>query len=597
MRAVLSAADGAEALKRWLFERGGLIALAVLAVCIALAPRHIVDGDNAEFATIGATGGIAHPSGYPLYVLYLRAVAWLPTTAAHAAAIGTAVIAAVQILVLHAACRAWGARALSATVAVAIYAAAPVMLRLHTQAEVFALNGLIAALVLWLAALDGPLRGRRRAGALGLVAGLGISCHLTCVFLAPIGLLGVWRGMQEKGRVSGAAFAVLGLLVGLTPYATLFFAPDSAVSWTAVETVDDLLHHFLRVDYGTFSLSPHAAEVSSGETLLALLVTLSRTWLYLPLAAAFVLLFLRIARPLRETRWAFVMLAASFALAGPLLIARFNIKPVQLSLHTSERFHILPALLLVIPVALAVDCVARWIANRRQIRKPRSMPVAATFAALAMFVVLVALALPQQAAMHSAALERGVRNLLQSLPPDAVVIVATDDAYFGAAYVQDVLGERRDVVVVMWGRVPQQRYRDRISARVGVDLVDRGAMSASSVAVAERILATKRPVFIDWTMANIATSLPTYPYGLVLRVLPRGERQPPLDEVVAINKAIYSKFTFDYSLPADDDRVFASHLHHRYARVWHVLADALGRAGKADDRDEALAFARALGPR
>ncbi len=584
-------------MKRWLFQSGGLIALVVVTVYIALAPQHIVDGDNAEFATLGATGGVAHPSGYPLYVLFLRLTSWLPTTAAHAAAIGTAFLAGLQMLVLHAACRAWGARALTATVAIAIFAAAPVMLRLYTQAEVFALNGLVVATVLWLAALDGPLRGSKRTAALGLVAGLGISNHLTCVFVAPIGLLGVVRGVREGGRGRGVAIALCGLALGLTPYLSLFAAPDSAVSWTSIDTVDQLLHHFFRVDYGTTSLSPHALDVSSVDTVLALLLTLARTWLYVPLAAAIAVLSVRIARPVHETRWAFVMLAASFLLAGPILISRFNIPPLQLHLHTSQRFHILPALLLVIPVALSADSVARRLARSSGARKLKASPVTGTVGALVMFVVLVALALPNQAAMHSPALERGVRNLLESLPPDAVVIVTTDEAHFGAAYVQNVLRERPDVVVVMWGLVPQQRYRDRIGRRLGIDLVDAGDTSAASVAVAERILATKRPLFIDWYMSNIATSLPTYPYGLVLRVLSRGAVPPPIEDVVAINKELYGKFTFDYQLPAADDTVYASHLHERYARPWLVLAEALGRAGKNEERDEAFAVARALAPR
>src|SRR3984885_10125631 len=160
-------------------DRGGLIALATLVLYVWIAPAHIVDGDNAQFATLGALGGAAHPSGYPLYVLWLRATAWLPgATAAHTAAIATAILGAAQMLVLHAACRAWGARATAATFAVAVFAGAPVVLGIYTEAEVFALNGLVVAAVLWLAAAEGPLRGVWRALALGLVAGLGISDHL-----------------------------------------------------------------------------------------------------------------------------------------------------------------------------------------------------------------------------------------------------------------------------------------------------------------------------------------------------------------------------------------------------------------------------------
>jgi len=91
-------------------DRSWLVGLCALVVYVALAPPHVVAADNAEFATLGALGGAAHPSGYPLYVLWLRAWSWLPgTSPAHTAAIATAILGALSIAVLHAACRAWGA--------------------------------------------------------------------------------------------------------------------------------------------------------------------------------------------------------------------------------------------------------------------------------------------------------------------------------------------------------------------------------------------------------------------------------------------------------------------------------------------------------
>jgi hypothetical protein len=585
-------------LRTYLLERGGLVTVAVLAVYVWLAPAHIVDGDNAEFATLGAIGGVAHPSGYPLYVLYLRAWSLLPLEPAHAAAIGTAVIGATTIAVLHAACRTWGARPLAATIAVAIYAAAPVVLRLSTQAEVFALNALVAALVLWLAAERGPVRGAARAGALGLVAGLGLANHLTCIFVAPVGILGIVRAMREALRRStgrqgiAAAIAIGGLVVGLLPYAYLFVAPDSASSWTRIDDVRALLHHFVRADYGIGTLSARDHDASAADTLALLARTLAHGWLFVVLAGGLAIVGLRVARRTGESRAAFATLAASFVLAGPMLIAKFNIPPIDLAIHTNERFHILPSLLLAIPCALAIDHAGTWLAPRAPAAL-RSTAVTAVLV-LAGFAALVGVRLPQQAAMHSPALATGMRNLLGSLPPDAAIIVSTDDLHRGLGYLQ-ALGVRRDVVVVMWGLVPSDHHRARLARELGVELVAGGERSADSAAVAERIMATGRPLFIDWKQANIAAALPTYPYGLVLRVLPRATAPPALDELFAINHALYASYTFGYAVP-HDDRVYATHLHRQYARTWTIIADALGRAGNRDRQAEAIAFAKALAP-
>ena len=55
-----------------------VLGLATLVFYVVVAPTWIVEGDNAELAGLGSLGGIAHPPGYPLYVLWLRAWSWLP---------------------------------------------------------------------------------------------------------------------------------------------------------------------------------------------------------------------------------------------------------------------------------------------------------------------------------------------------------------------------------------------------------------------------------------------------------------------------------------------------------------------------------------
>ena len=90
--------------------------------------------------------------------------------------------------------------AVAATLAVGVFAAAPVVMRIETEAEVFALNGLVVASIVWLAAERGPVRGIWRVVTLGVVAGLGLSNHVTCVLVAPLGLYGAVRGIREAER-------------------------------------------------------------------------------------------------------------------------------------------------------------------------------------------------------------------------------------------------------------------------------------------------------------------------------------------------------------------------------------------------------------
>jgi hypothetical protein len=564
-------------------DRGWLLGLCGLCAYLALASPHIVDGDNAELATLAAVGGRAHPPGYPLYVLWLRAWSYVPGvtdvpgTAAHRAALATAILGALTLVALHAACRAWGARPVAATVAVAICGAAPLVVRYHCQAEVFAMNGLIAALVIWLAAERGPLRGIRRAAVLGLVAGLGLADHLTCVLVAPVGVLGVVRGARESRPAAWVA-AVLGLAVGLTPYAYLVVA-DGPASWGQVTSPSDLIAIVLRREYGGATSFVPGAELPWPASVAACLLTIARSWLWLPAVAGAAMLGARIWRPAGETRRAWVLLAASIAFAGPVLASRFNIAPHGIGRYVVERFHLLPTILLAVPVAAAFDLAAG------RIRRPRA---AAALAALG-FGALVIAALPRLGRVHSPAMELGVQNLLRSLPPAALVVVISEDQCFGGRYLQLARGERPDVWLVCSELLRRGWYR---AAWAGRGL----AMPAEpGRALGDALLATGRLVFVDPGLAGALAGFPSYPFGVVDRLLPRGTPPPPAGDVAAQNRDLYRAFDLDYPRPGKADD-FAAVAHRRYTASWAAIAGLLDAADDHAAARDAVEVARALQP-
>jgi hypothetical protein len=579
-------------------ERGGMIALAVLVFYIWVAPPYIVDGDNAELATLGTVGGVAHPSGYPLYLLWLRAMSWLPAQSpAHAAAIATAILGAAQIWVLHAACRAWGARALAATIAVGLFAAGPIVMRMQVQAEVFALNSLIAAAVLWIAADRGPLRGLWRAAALGLVAGLGLSNHLTCVLVAPIGIVGVARGVRETTmpKIAVCAMAVGTLAIGLLPYAYLLVTSETLISWGHIDSLGSLYRHFVRADYGTFRGGIGGeANVPVVRTLAALIASAGRSFLWLPLVAGVGALAYRIARPgTGEPRSGWIALALSFVLAGPLLLIKFDCEPTGVGLYIVRRFHILPLLVLVIPVAVGIDHA--WTLISRPLRGDASRwGLIGSALAPVGFVAIAMLSLPELARIHTRAVEQGVKNMLRTLPPNAVVLVTADEYALGCGYVQDALGERPDVDVVVWPEYGLEAYRERANRRLGIVTTALTEREATGEFI-EQVFAKGRPLFIDGYQGKIAKYYPNYPFGLLFRVLPKGSAGPTIEQVLVINKALFARFDLAYPRP-DNDSEIATKFHTLYARVWTILAQGLEAKGNREDAAYAIEMARALGP-
>ena len=559
--------------------------LAVAALYLWLAPAHVVDGDNAEFSTLGALGGAALPPGYPLYVLWLRALAWLPgASPAHTAALATALLGAISIAVMHAACRAWGARPVAATLACAIFAGAPLIMTMNTEAEVFALNNVIVAAVLWLAAERGPLRGVRRAFALGLVAGLGLANHQTCVLVAPIGILGVVRAVRES-RWTAVPAATGALALGLAPYAYLVVAPVHAGSWGGIHGASGLVSMFLRSEYGTFgTFVPSGVQGSLLTNLEALADTLGRTWWWLPALAGIAAAVHRGLRRAdgKEPRAGWWMWLASFALAGPVLASRFNLAPEGLGRYVVDRFHIMPALLLAIPVADAIDRLAPIAARAL----PRANAALANAIAICVFAAVAGTSLPHVLHVHSPAVEQQARTVLRMLPPGAIVYGFDDDLGLGITYAQVALGERPDVAYAHVPAFSLPWYRDRAAARGVPD----------GEGYIDRALATGRPVFIQPFARDVVAAFPSYRIGILVRLLPHGSAVPSLDDVLAANLAWRDSLELGYDRPGPDDE-WPTVVHRRYARTWQVLATELAAAGRPHDAEQAAEIARDIGPR
>jgi hypothetical protein len=581
-----------ERISAFALQRGGLLALVTAVLYIWLAPHHVVDGDNSEFSTLSMTGGVAHPSGYPLYVLYLRAMSWLPgASPAHTAAIATCLLGALTVLVLHAACRAWGARPLAATLATALYATGPVVLRVVTEAEVFGLNDLVVATVLWLSAERGPLRGTRRAAVLGLVAGLGLSNHLTCVLIAPVGILGVVRGAREHAATSGhralaaAGLAVVGLAVGLSTYGYLLVAPDSPMSWGVVRDVSRLAEIIMREDYGgPTAFRVGGPEVSAWTNVAALARSIGRAWLYAPAIAGLAALVWALRKPAAasgESRTGWLLLGLSFLVAGPLLVIRFNVPPEGLGLYVNQRFHLLPLLLLAPAVARAADAIS--------IPRPE---LAIALLATVGVIGLSALSLPYVGRVHSPAVQSSATNMLDSLPEGAVVIHSQDELHAVTGYVQTALGVRRDVRVVTWTLMTLPWYRDRV-ARQGITSAP--GSGSPQVRLVRALLARGTPVFVDRLQSEVATAFSTHPYGILIRVVPPGESPPSPQQVFELNEKLYARFAVDYPLPGPDDE-FATEVHRRYRDTWTMIGTVLQRRGQQELAARAFGHATRLGP-
>jgi hypothetical protein len=202
-----------------------LLVAAAMGVYLATLGRTVGKADTFEFQVVAHNLGIAHPTGYPLYVLLGKLFTLLPLgsialrvnlLSAVSATGATALVYAIlrRLSSAHLADGDWGLPLLGALA----FAFSPTLWSQAVEAEVYALNSLLVALVLWF--LLAPGRARRSGGwvpPLFLAFGLGMANHVTTVILLPAVAVALFLSRPQPGGRAWLAAAVL-LGLGLAVY-------------------------------------------------------------------------------------------------------------------------------------------------------------------------------------------------------------------------------------------------------------------------------------------------------------------------------------------------------------------------------------------
>lgn len=224
-----------------------LILVALLPTYLSSMSHTVGAADTFEFQVVVPQLGIAHPTGYPLYLLLGRLVAFIPIgSLAWRVNLASTVFAIPAALLLYDMIRRLLHDNVPAILAAVVFGLTPVFWRQAIQAEVYALHALIVAGALWVMVLmllrseqsahcsaawiARPLKitWERAAVALWLLIGVGLTNHLTSLFLIPPAVVTVIAGYgrclrQQRWKESAALLfkIVLAFTLPLLLYAYL----------------------------------------------------------------------------------------------------------------------------------------------------------------------------------------------------------------------------------------------------------------------------------------------------------------------------------------------------------------------------------------
>lgn len=490
-----------------------LVVFAVASVVYAItAARTITFWDGSHYALLARTLGISNPPGSLLLTLIGRILgdvpfAWpvafrLNLIAAMIGAGAAAMVAAVGARLTGEIVAARGPALTGALVAGLLFAFAPTPWFHATQFNPYGLSALFTGLLLltflnwWdrAAETDAPAH----AALVALLFGLDWSAHRANVLLVPAVIAGVllrrpraplnprFLAATAGALLAGLAFQLLSIpLSRREPFlggSTL----DSLAALWRFERMDDLGGGFLvnlwprRGDFFHVQLADLGAFARAN---------LGAPWAWIAGAALALAGLAVLTRRSPRLGIAWILLALATGLGE---VVYFN-RPAN-SFRPLDR-HYLPFLVTIAPLVAAG--VAAIVAGVRELAgRPEAIGAG-----------VIALALPASAALANFAdhdfsradlAERYARDLLEPLPPGAVLITNGDNDTFPLWYLQQVEHVRTDVDVINLPVLQTPGGLRRVRRIPGMEGL---AMSDSLVRETVRRAAARRPTFLAVTVS------------------------------------------------------------------------------------------------
>jgi len=471
-----------------------VIALGVAAgsylVYVKTTAPTLLMADPAEFQLACNILGVAHPTGYPLYVM----VGWLWShllplgDAAYRINLLSALFAAAAVgltyplvlKVLHAALPG-RPEAQSRSVAVLAALTLAVSRTFWSQAlraEVYALNSLFVVVVLLLLLRWSESRSPRTLELAALIYGLSLTHHRTMIFFLPSSLLFVWLTDRLVFRKAGFLLTLLALVAvpqvlylyipwraPVTPYLHVELAPDRTLS-----LYDNTLGGFLSFVMGEMFRGELGVQAPLLEGLAGATELLLRQFGIVGVALGLVGLVRLVLGVTRSAaRSVLALLALSYAaLVGFTLV--YNVGDIHVFYTPS---YIIFALWIAVGMAWLVDIVRS--------AGHGGFPVSRCAGYYALLVLLALLPLSAFWSNYRSvdksgdlgAREWAEEMLAQPIPQGAILVSNDRNEITPLLYLQHVEGKRPDLLTLFPLMLPGDDYANVVRVLDGVLDVDR----------------------------------------------------------------------------------------------------------------------------
>ena len=216
----------------------------LLPIYLLTMPHTVGRADTFEFQVVAPQLGIAHPTGYPLYLILSKLFTFIPFgSVAWRINLGTAVLALAALTIIYLIILQLDYQPVPALLGAVAIGLTPTFWSQAIEAEVYALHALVLAVGLWLILEIGDWRLETGDSNLMLflafAIGLGLTNHLTTVFLIPAAILATLFALHQYGSLKDVYRLLLTdywllprlLLAAIAPLTLYAYLP---IRWAAV---------------------------------------------------------------------------------------------------------------------------------------------------------------------------------------------------------------------------------------------------------------------------------------------------------------------------------------------------------------------------
>jgi hypothetical protein len=393
-----------------------LVSLSLILVLYLLtAPSSVQYGDTGEMVSCGYMLGICHPPGYPLYTLLTYIFTHIPSSDSifWRASLMCISFSIIVLLLLF----KNSTKNLNSILFILVLATSNIYWKYSILPDVFIVLTLFVLVFLFAFERPDLLKSKWYL----LLLGLSIAHHHLIIFFLP---LIIYSWIKIKFDIKVALFSISAIAVGLSFYLLLpFLNSDEIYSWGNIKDVSDIIYHFLRKDYGTFTLTNITRNTSYIDRLMYFLNDFVFNFYSLFLV---IIVFLKKISLRPKPMWAIIYTIVMFLLF--LKLSNIDIP------EATEHGLVLERFFLPFTTAL-VFLIIKYLPSNRLVSFFLAINIGSN----------IFFNFKYNNFRHNFVIEDFLKNSIKHLPLNANVFAYGDTDYFGLIYIKYVLNYRNDV--------------------------------------------------------------------------------------------------------------------------------------------------------